>query len=81
MVLKLLIKKTCFPKKIIAEVNEKRLKESDEEAKIYCRKKSQPAPMHNMCTHTCTNIAFGMFLKAKPSADWESRNNEDRKAL
>lgn len=46
------------------------MKESDEEAKIYCRKKkSQPAPMHNMCTHTCTYIAFGMFLKAKPSAD------------
>lgn len=40
MVLKSLINKTCFQKKIIAEENEekKRLKESDEEAKIIVEK-------------------------------------------
>lgn len=62
-----------LPKKIIAEENEKKkLKESDEEAKIIVEK----APMHNTVN---MYISFGMFLLK--AADWESRNNEDKESF
>lgn len=69
MVLKSLIK-NLLPKKIIAEENEekKRLKESDEEAKIIVEKK-----------HLCIIPYTCVYLKG--SADWESRNNEDKESF